>query len=316
MISKIELNLLVVEDNPGDYDLVVEYLSEVSHAIYHFNHSVSLQETSEILKSTAVDIILLDLSLPDSNGIDTVSNVRNLVSSVPIIVITGTDNDDIGEQAIQQGAQEYLSKNELSGRMLSRVIKYAIKRKQMEEKLEKLALTDPLTDLYNRRYFYERGWNEYVRARRYKHYLAVIMLDLDFFKKINDNYGHVCGDMVLVKVANLFSQTLRDVDLVARFGGEEFIILIPETDHAGVESVAQRIRQEIYDTPMKHNDKNFNISASLGVAFIEDVSGDFETMINQADIALYCAKENGRNQVEVYRPGISNQHQVTGSVNS
>jgi len=222
-------------------------------------------------------------------------------------VLTGIDNDELGEQAIQQGAQEYLNKNELSGRMLARIIKYAIKRKKMDEKLETLALTDPLTGLYNRRYFFERGWNEYVRARRYQHHLAVIMLDLDFFKQINDKYGHACGDMVLMRVAKLFSQTLRDVDLVARFGGEEFIILIPETDKAGVDFVAQRIRQEIYDTPMEHNGKNFNITASLGIALIEDVVGDFETMINQADIALYYAKENGRNRVELYDLNVASQ---------
>ncbi len=306
MITKIELNVLVVEDNPGDYDLVVEYLSDVSNTRYHFDHCVSLQEVVEIIKFTNIDVILLDLSLPDSSGIDTVCNVRNLNKTLPIVVLTGTDSDDLGEQAIQQGAQEYLNKNELNGRMLARVIKYAIKRKKMDEKLETLALTDPLTGLYNRRYFFERGWNEYVRARRYQHHLAVIMLDLDFFKQINDKYGHACGDMVLMKVAKLFSQSLRDVDLVARFGGEEFIILIPETDKAGVDFVAQRIRQEIYDTPMEHNGKNFNISASLGIALVEDVVGDFETMINQADIALYYAKENGRNRVETYDLNISN----------
>jgi len=306
MISKSELSVLVVEDNPGDYELVVEYLSDVSNASYQFKHCVSLQDISGVLKSTHIDVILLDLSLPDSSGIDTVSNVRSISKSLPIIVLTGIDNDELGEQAIQQGAQEYLNKNELSGRMLARIIKYAIKRKKMDEKLETLALTDPLTGLYNRRYFFERGWNEYVRARRYQHHLAVIMLDLDFFKQINDKYGHACGDMVLMRVAKLFSQTLRDVDLVARFGGEEFIILIPETDKAGVDFVAQRIRQEIYDTPMEHNGKNFNISASLGIALVEDVVGDFETMINQADIALYYAKENGRNRVETYDLNISN----------
>ena len=300
MIAKTELNVLVVEDNPGDYDLVVEYLSEVSNTNYHFNHCVSLHEVDEVIKFVRIDVILLDLSLPDSSGIDTVSNMRNLSKSLPIVVLTGVDNDELGEQAIHQGAQEYLSKNELNGRMLARIIKYAIKRKKMDEKLETLALTDPLTGLYNRRYFYERGWNEYVRARRYQHHLAVIMIDLDFFKQINDKYGHACGDMVLIKVAKLFTQSLRDVDLVARFGGEEFIIVIPETDKAGVNFVAQRIRQEIYDTPMEHNGKNFNISASLGIALIEDVVGDFETMINQADIALYYAKENGRNRVECY----------------
>jgi len=307
MISKSELSVLVVEDNPGDYELVVEYLSDVSNASYQFKHCVSLQDISGVLKSSHIDVILLDLSLPDSSGIDTVSNVRSISKSLPIIVLTGIDNDELGEQAIQQGAQEYLNKNELSGRMLARIIKYAIKRKKMDEKLETLALTDPLTGLYNRRYFFERGWNEYVRARRYQHHLAVIMLDLDFFKQINDKYGHACGDMVLMRVAKLFSQTLRDVDLVARFGGEEFIILIPETDKVGVDFVAQRIRQEIYDTPMEHNGKNFNITASLGIALIEDVVGDFETMINQADIALYYAKENGRNRVELYDLNVASQ---------
>jgi len=307
MISKTELSVLVVEDNPGDYELVVEYLSDVSNTDYQFKHCVSLQDISGVLKTSRIDVILLDLSLPDSSGIDTVSNVRSISKSLPIIVLTGIDNDELGEQAIQQGAQEYLNKNELSGRMLARIIKYAIKRKKMDEKLENLALTDPLTGLYNRRYFFERGWNEYVRARRYQHHLAVIMLDLDFFKQINDKYGHACGDMVLMKVAKLFSQTLRDVDLVARFGGEEFIILIPETDKGGVDFVAQRIRQEIYDTPMEHNGKNFNITASLGIALIEDVVGDFETMINQADIALYYAKENGRNRVELYDLNVANQ---------
>jgi diguanylate cyclase (GGDEF) domain len=300
MISKSNLSVLVVEDNPGDYDLVVEYLSAVGNTNYQFQHCTSVQEVSAILKDSRVDVILLDLSLPDSSGIDTVSNMRGINVDLPIIVLTGTDNDELGEQAIQQGAQEYLNKNEVSGRMLARIIRYAIKRKKMDKKLETLALTDPLTGLYNRRYFFERGWNEYVRARRYHHPLAIIMVDLDFFKQINDKHGHACGDKVLMEVAKLFLQTLRDVDLVARFGGEEFIILIPETDQAGVEFLAQRIRQEIYDTPMEHNGKNFNITASLGVALIEGVVGDFESLINQADIALYHAKENGRNKVELY----------------
>ena len=305
MITKTELNVLVVEDNPGDYDLVVEYLSDIKNTRYDFNRCISLHEAVDVIRYVHIDVILLDLSLPGSSGIDTVSNVRNLSASLPIVVITGSDNDEQGEQAIQQGAQEYLNKNELNGRMLARVIKYAIKRKKMDEKLETLALSDPLTGLYNRRYFFERGWNEYVRARRYQHHLALIMLDLDYFKQINDKYGHASGDLVLMRVAKLFSKILSDVDLVARFGGEEFIMLIPETDKEGVEFVAQGIRQEIYDTPMEHHGKNFNISASLGIALIEDVEGDFETMIHQADIALYYAKENGRNRVEVYEVNIS-----------
>lgn len=294
------LTILVVEDNPGDFDLISEYLSEVNRASYELIPCGSLQQAKEKLLVNTLDAILLDLSLPDSSGIGTVSNMRSLSDRLPIIVLTGIDNDEIGEQSIQQGAQEYLAKNELNGRLLSRVIKYAIKRKQMDLKLEKLAITDPLTELYNRRYFFERGWNEYVRARRYEHALAIVMMDIDYFKKVNDFYGHICGDKVLVSVAALLKKTVRGIDLVSRFGGEEFIVLIPETDLQGVQLLAERMRLEVADTPIEHNGKSFNISISIGVAMIDSNNGDFEGMINQADIALYKAKDKGRNRVELY----------------
>ncbi|MEH6345271.1 MAG: diguanylate cyclase [Bermanella sp.] len=302
------LTILVVEDNPGDFDLISEYLSEVNWVSYELIPCSSLQQAKEKLLVNTLDAVLLDLSLPDSSGIGTVSNMRSLSDRLPIIVLTGLDNDEIGEQSIQQGAQEYLAKNELNGRLLSRVIKYAIKRKQMDLKLEKLAITDPLTELYNRRYFFERGWNEYVRARRYEHALAIVMMDIDYFKKVNDFYGHICGDKVLVSVANLLRKTVRGIDLVSRFGGEEFIVLIPETDLKGVQLLAERMRLEVADTPIEHNGKSFHISISIGVAMIDSNNGDFEGMINQADIALYKAKDKGRNRVELYNNSLNDNN--------
>ena len=302
------LTILVVEDNPGDFDLISEYLSDVSWVAYDLIPCASLQQAKEKLLVNTLDAVLLDLSLPDSTGIGTVSNMRSLSERLPIIVLTGIDNDEVGEQSIQQGAQEYLAKNELNGRLLSRVIKYAIKRKQMDLKLEKLAITDPLTELYNRRYFFERGWNEYVRARRYEHALAVVMMDIDYFKKVNDVYGHICGDKVLVNVAALLKKTVRGIDLVSRFGGEEFIVLIPETELKGVQLLAERMRLEVADTPIEHNGKSFHISISIGVAMIDANNGDFESMINQADIALYKAKDKGRNRVELYDGGLCDDY--------
>ena len=302
------LTILVVEDNPGDYDLINEYLGDVNWVSYDLIPCASLQQAKEKLLVNTLDAVLLDLSLPDSTGIGTVSNMRSLSDRLPIIVLTGIDNDEVGEQSIQQGAQEYLAKNELNGRLLSRVIKYAIKRKQMDLKLEKLAITDPLTELYNRRYFFERGWNEYVRARRYEHDLAVVMMDIDYFKKVNDFYGHICGDKVLVSVAALLKKTVRGIDLVSRFGGEEFIVLIPETELKGVQLLAERMRLEIADTPIEHNGKSFHISISIGIAMIDNNNGDFEGMINQADIALYKAKDKGRNRVELYDSGLQDDY--------
>ena len=174
----------------------------------------------------------------------------------------------------------------------------AIQNARLHAEVQKLAITDALTGLYNRRGLFELGQREVERARRYKRPLVAIMLDIDHFKFINDYYGHLVGDLVLQTVAKRCSDNLRRIDILGRLGGDEFTILLPETDMYTASHVANRVRQHIGDKPFITGDATINVSASLGVARATSATPDLEILISRADAALYVAKREGRNRVE------------------
>lgn len=177
-------------------------------------------------------------------------------------------------------------------------------RIKAKKKLERLARTDSLTDLYNRQYLMERLENEMSRTRRYKRPLSLIMLDLDHFKEVNDRYGHLAGDAVLASTASIVSSTLRETDFAGRYGGEEFVIVMPETDIQGASEYAERLRRTMEGR--KHEipqGEKISVTFSAGVA--EMSGGDTEELIALADEALYRAKSSGRNRVEIERAGYS-----------
>ena len=165
------------------------------------------------------------------------------------------------------------------------------------QKLEMASRVDGLTQLYNRAHWQSRLLEEFSRACRYKHPMSLLLFDLDHFKSINDKYGHLGGDAVLIKVAELVRQSLRESDVAGRYGGEEFGIILPDTDAAGAMIVAERLRRLIESSPVLFHGVDIHISASIGVVeFFLDLK-DAEEMIAKADDALYKAKEGGRNQV-------------------
>lgn len=171
---------------------------------------------------------------------------------------------------------------------------------KLNKALEDLALSnriDGLTQVFNRKHWEECLAKEFSRSRRYGHDLALIMLDLDHFKRLNDNYGHQCGDMVLIETANSVKSLLRICDLFGRYGGEEFAIILPETDLSGAVDVAERIRKTIEQLALVYQNQKISVSASIGVAVIDDSDKHYEDLINNADNALYSAKAAGRNQV-------------------
>jgi diguanylate cyclase (GGDEF)-like protein/PAS domain S-box-containing protein len=170
-------------------------------------------------------------------------------------------------------------------------------QKELERRLEVMAMTDDLTGLNNRRYFTRKGTEEFRRARRYTSALSVIMLDVDRFKSINDTYGHAAGDYVLKELAILIRQNLRDVDIPGRLGGEEFAILLPNTNHQSTLILAERLRQNIATHLFEINDQSIPSTASMGVASLNEDSVNLEELLNQADAALYRAKLQGRNRV-------------------
>ncbi|MEM7018925.1 MAG: diguanylate cyclase [Pseudomonadota bacterium] len=177
-------------------------------------------------------------------------------------------------------------------------------RHDMANELERLASIDPLTNIYNRRYFMKRCEEEIGRMQRYHRPVSLLMIDLDNFKHINDAHGHDVGDTVLVHTAKIVAAVIRESDLVARFGGEEFIVLLPEAHRKDAFELASRIRQAISDTPTTGNEQEINVTASLGLTTFDTQNQvkNIDTLIKQADEALYAAKRAGRNQVCAYTP--------------
>lgn len=174
-------------------------------------------------------------------------------------------------------------------------------QKTLEKKLETMAMTDELTGLFNRRNFTQKGLDEFQRARRYNLPLSMMMLDVDKFKSINDTYGHQAGDYVLKNFASLIMNNIRDVDICGRLGGEEFGLILPNTDSDYSLTLAERLRKAIEHYPFEINGKAVSITISIGVASFVENSVSFDQMLNNADSAMYWAKNNGRNRVALYR---------------
>lgn len=171
---------------------------------------------------------------------------------------------------------------------------------QRTEILKWLSITDPLTGLYNRRYFIEQIELEFKRAKRYNRDLSLLMLDIDHFKSVNDNYGHQVGDIVLRKISSIIINQLRDSDLAFRYGGEEFMVILPETKPDDAVNVAKRMKQEIMETEHSYRNIAFKVTASIGIVSIKDMLGKFETVddiIKKVDDNLYKAKNSGRNTI-------------------
>ena len=181
----------------------------------------------------------------------------------------------------------------------------ALENARLFQQVKTLAITDSLTALYNRRYFFDAAQREFERARRYGGNLAIILIDLDHFKGVNDTYGHIAGDHVLVTVASRCKQSLRDIDVAARYGGEEFIFLLPETNLLGGHQLAERLRarimQEVIDTGSLH----IAVSVSLGVAEIDDTCSDLTVLVQRADQALYATKRTNRGSITDWTPDLA-----------
>lgn len=304
------IRVLLIEDNPGDARLIREFLIGKGGGTFRVDWAEGLEEGLRRLVPGRVDIVLLDLSLPESKGLDTVAKVLTHAPWVPAVVLTGLDDQSVAVEAVRRGAQDYLVKGQIDGNLLGRAIRYAIERKEVESKLAdantqleeanrrlgELATTDVLTGLWNRRRFMEMLEHECQRVHRTGGDLALAMLDLDHFKSVNDTFGHAAGDRVLVEVAAVMREAARATDGVARYGGEEFLILMPDTTVEEAVVGAERIRQRIADHPIPFSGRTLQVTVSIGVGALaagQTVSSD--ALLKLADEALYAAKQGGRN---------------------
>ncbi|WP_179929359.1 diguanylate cyclase [Vreelandella salicampi] len=427
-----KLSVVLVEDEPGDAGLI-QYSLKFSKGDHEVHWFTSLEELNTHLRATtsAPDVILLDLNLPDSSGLDTISRCKAMARGIPIVVLTGHDDMDFSLKALETGAQDYLIKNNVEADALLRAMRYAMERhqlerrlkeseelmtaaieggglgiwewnlktdacytserlrknvgfnvdddtapqtlsewmtrthpddtdaidealkrhvkgeekryeseyrlkhkqghwvwvfesghlvsrdaegnpermvgilqdissrKEMEEQLRTLAMRDPLTGLFNRRSFMETMDSEYGRVkRRNDYYTSILVLDIDHFKHVNDIYGHAAGDDILKTFANTIDDNLRENDVFGRLGGEEFAILLPDTDQSGSAHVAEKVRAAVEAMRVQAEGETIRITTSVGIAMLSANDKRPDGALARADAALYRVKQNGRNRVE------------------
>jgi two-component system cell cycle response regulator len=414
------IRVLLVEDEAGDAHLVKMKLKQAQSAHFEVIWAQSLIEAQQCLAAMPFDVMLLDLSLPDSEGLATVHRARDMAKGVPIVVLSGRGDTDFALTALEAGALDYMVKGDFGYDGLARAVRYALfrtelearnklliaaleaaangvvitdkdatiiwanpafgrltgysleealgknpnqltksgiqnkeyyrdmwtsllsghhwrgelinkrkdgslyheelsiasvkdgaggithfigikedisVRKELEAQLQKLASTDPLTGLFNRRVFLERLEQERAKVARLPHYVAVVlMLDLDFFKRVNDTYGHATGDAVLKAFAEVVRNNSRAIDVPARLGGEEFAILLTGANKTDAMTMAERLREQVATILINHKVGSVRVTVSIGAAALSAGDINAEMVLHRADAALYEAKERGRNQ--------------------
>ncbi|HUP86561.1 MAG TPA: EAL domain-containing protein [Acidimicrobiales bacterium] len=292
--------VLLIEDNPLHARLVREMLFDTWGTEAEIVHCECMADI-EVAVAASVDCTLLDLTLPDSEGLASVRALRSVAPEIPIVVLSSRADEAIALRAVQIGAQDYLAKSTLDASLLSRTIRYAIERKSFEAQLAHLAMHDGLTGLPNRALFLDRVERAILGREARERSVAVFFVDLDGFKGINDSFGHAVGDDVLVTVAKRLRSALRPEDTVARFGGDEFCVLCSDmVDAADAVSIARRIVDAL-GAPLRLPTQDVWITASIGVA-IASSNGtvDADALIHEADHAMYSAKRSGKDRYEIH----------------
>ena len=282
--------VLLVEDNPGDARLISEMLKEASAAKFKLRYADRLDEGLRCLTQQTIDLILLDLSLPDSQGLDTFIKTYTQAAKVPIVVLTGLDDEALAIRIIHLGAQDYLIKGELNKNILVRALCYAIERHRMQERIRSLSLVDELTGLYNRRGFLTLASQQLILANRLKKRMSLIFADLDGMKWINDTLGHQEGDKALIEIAKILKETFRESDIIARLGGDEFVVLTLGKSVSIDDAITKRLQEKL-NSQNAHGNRHDCLSLSLGVAHHDpEHPCSIDELLAKADLSMYQRK--------------------------
>jgi diguanylate cyclase (GGDEF)-like protein len=308
--------ILVVDDNPTNVMLLSSALKKSGYGVLIAENG---KKGIEIARQQSPDLILLDILMPGQSGFEVCNILKSdpLTSAIPIIFVTAATDTETIVNALSRGGCDYITKpfilNEVVARVsvhlrLRRTERELLKRnreleivsKQLQnvnEELARLTRLDPLTNLLNRRAWQESAQLERERANRFGDIFSICMIDVDYFKNLNDSRGHQTGDECLKQIAKSIQGTCRNIDVAGRYGGEEFVVLLPETDIQGAVEVADRIREDIYDLKLPHPDSPVAgyVTVSIGVASYE--ADSWENVVKRADDALYTAKRTGRNRI-------------------
>ncbi|HEX5056583.1 MAG TPA: GGDEF domain-containing response regulator [Gammaproteobacteria bacterium] len=290
------LRILHVEDDMIDTRMVRKILSAIPVYSVDCDHAPSINTALASLKHQDYDIILLDMRLPDGFGLELIKAVKEIAPEKPIVILSGVDDMDLTLKAVQYGAQEYLVKDELNSNILMRSIRYAIDHKQRELELAYLSEHDELTRIPNRHALKTRLRRAAVRCRQHNTMAALMFIDLDYFKIVNDTFGHSTGDLLLQQVAKRLHQCVRHDDTVARMGGDEFAVLLEGIrGKEVVTAIARKILKSLAEAFLLNSNEVY-ITASIGIYLYDGLEAvDLENIIRYSDKAMYGVKTGGRN---------------------
>lgn len=301
MVS-LRQKILIVDDEKANRRVLKELLHEEATIIFAKNGAQAI----ELAKKHVPDLMLLDVVMPDKSGFEVIEEIKNcpITMSVSVIFVTGLANSDDEERGFDLGGCDYIYKPFKANVVIARVLMH-LELIHQRKMLNEIAHIDALTGISNRRKMDKVLYDELAANRRDKKQLGIALLDVDFFKEYNDNYGHGAGDIALKKVATSLREVLqRPRDFTARYGGEEFIVILPDTDIDGLNMVLANISQALADKEVKHEFSSVSdkLTISAGAVLIsEHQNTSCEEILLKADKLLYQAKHNGRNQTVVER---------------
>jgi diguanylate cyclase (GGDEF)-like protein len=355
-MNPASINVLLIEDNRGDARLIGHMLSQAHAMQFELAWAEDLSDGIAHLREHRADIILLDLGLPKSIGMQSLQGLlAAMPSAPPVIVLSGMSDEVLALQAVQSGAQDYLIKGEVDAPLLARSIRYALERshakqalrrandelerrvatrtaelaqtvaaleievaerKQAEDRISRMVHYDALTGLPNRVLLQDRLLQEINHAHRSNTMVAIVFIDLDYFKNINDSLGHHVGDRLLEMAAIRLQMCVREQDAVARLGGDEFVLSLPDLhDTVDAALVAQKALETL-EQPFMVEEHQLHVSASIGISMYPQDGSDVETLMRTADTAMYHAKEMGRSNFQFFTPSLNHAVQRRLIVNS
>ncbi|WP_203298837.1 putative bifunctional diguanylate cyclase/phosphodiesterase [Marinobacter sediminum] len=304
---KRTIRVSVVEDDPADFLILDEMLLDSSRFRFQVSHISTIDEARPQLLAPECDVFLVDYFLGRETARDLLLEARKLHCTVPIIVLTGANSQKLDDEVLELGAADFLPKEELSLPLLERTIGHAMRHKRAELELERMVKRDPLTGLGNRLLFEEILESSLSRCKRSGSSLAVLFMDLDRFKEINDSLGHPTGDLLLVLISDRLRSVIREADFIARIGGDEFTILIDDLHSASdALAVAQKIVSAV-SHPSPVGGHELNVSASIGLALYPENGDTPIKLMQKADLALYEAKRRGLSKVQCFTTNLQTQ---------
>ncbi len=310
VLSSTATRLLIVDDDARYARALGELLTE-SFAELLITHVKTIKEACSRVDTGDVDVVILDLGLPDADGLEALEHLNGCVTEIPIIVLTARSDEGLALAALKNGAEDYLVKDAVDERTLSRSVRYALERHRVirdlgrvkkelqvaNASLEKLTLLDPLTELLNRRGLQQALSREIKRIERDGIDVLVLLVDIDDFKRVNDSFGHAVGDVALQEIALRLRNCVRGVDYACRIGGDEFLLLLPNADRLEAARIAERARVSIATMIIQHSSGTLRLTASVAAMLLRRDTPSIDELLTRAHQLLKRSKRQGKNCV-------------------